>query len=170
MCIRDRSGGDSVYRLSAIPSVSFRSNSFNICRPSPMLVQKMSIPGYSVSDSSFLLGVYSPDYDNCSNAQLSRNSLDVWERVTLLRFEPLTPSPWLLIRWRLSAIPIVSFKSNSFTICRPSPMLVQKMSIPGHGDSDSSVREYPHQLGCQMLHYKTLPWISPYLTISHLEN
>ena len=39
--------------------------------------------------------------------------------------------------FRLSAIPSVSFRSNSFTICRPSPMLVQKMSIPGHGDSDS---------------------------------
>ena len=38
-------------------------------------------------------------------------------------------------------------------------MLVQKMSIQGHGDSDSW--EYPHQLGCQTLHYKTLPWISP---------
>ena len=46
------SGGDSVYRLSAIPSVSFKSNSFTICRPSPMLVQKMSEPGHGDSDSS----------------------------------------------------------------------------------------------------------------------
>ena len=38
------SGGDSIYRLSAIPSVSFRSNSFTIRRSSPMLEQKMSIP------------------------------------------------------------------------------------------------------------------------------
>ena len=39
----------------------------------------------------------------------------------------------------LSAIPGVSFKSNSFTIRRPSPMLVWKMPTPGHGDSDSSI-------------------------------
>ena len=26
-----------------------------------------------------------------------------------------------------------------------------------------TVREYPHQLGCQTLHYKTLPWISPFI-------
>ena len=46
------SGGDSVYLLSAIPSVSFRSNSFPICCFSSMMVQKMSIPGHGDSDSS----------------------------------------------------------------------------------------------------------------------
>ena len=63
----------------------------------------------------------------------------LWVR---MRFEPLTLSPWFLIRWRLSLSRLghsqcVSFRSNSFVICRPSPMLVQKMSIPGYGDSDS---------------------------------
>ena len=46
------SGGDSVCCLSAIPRVSFRSNSFTIHRPSPILVQKMSIPGHGDSNSS----------------------------------------------------------------------------------------------------------------------
>ena len=60
---------------------------------------------------------------------------------------------------RLSAIPSVSFRSNSFTICRPSPMLVQKMSILGHGDLDSSGISTSTRLPVR--HYKTLPWISP---------
>ena len=40
--------------------------------------------------------------------------------------------------YHLSAIPYVSFRPNSFTIRRPSPMLVWKMPTPGHGDSNSS--------------------------------
>ena len=38
--------------------------------------------------------------------------------------------------YRVSAIPSVSFRSTSFTICRHGPMLVWKMTTPGHGDSD----------------------------------
>ena len=66
-----------------------------------------------------------------------RGRLWVWPR-----FKLLTPLPWFFIRWKLSfllpAIPSVCFRSNSFTICRPSPMLVQQMPTPEHGDSDSS--------------------------------
>ena len=67
------------------------------------------------------------------------NSLDVWERVTLNhRPPPHVSSSGGDSVYCLSAIPSVSFRSNSFPIRRPIPMLVQKMSKPGHGDSDSS--------------------------------
>ena len=88
-----------------------------------------------------------------------RGGLWVWPR-----FEPLTPSPWFLIRWRLS-----------FFASQPSPVSVSGL-IPSLSAAPvpcwcrkcqnqimvtQTVREYPHQLGCQTLHYKTLPWISP---------
>ena len=46
------SGGDSVYRLSAITCLSFRSISFTIISTSPMLVQKMSTPRHGNVDSA----------------------------------------------------------------------------------------------------------------------
>ena len=72
-----------------------------------------------------------PDYE--------RGWLWVWPR-----FEPLIPSSWFLIRWRLSLLPLRHsqcqfYRSNSFTIRRPSPKLVCKMSIPCHGDAYSSI-------------------------------
>ena len=93
---------------------------------------------------SFWGGIYSPDYDNCSNVQYvnkqprrlregdfgSNQDLDHWP-------PPHDSSSGGDSVYRFSAIPCVSFRSNSFTIRRPSPMLVQKKSIPGHGDSDS---------------------------------
>ena len=54
------SGGDQVYQLSAIPSVRFRSNSFAVHRPSPMLVWKMPTPGHGDSDSSRIATSTSP--------------------------------------------------------------------------------------------------------------
>ena len=95
--------------------------------------------------SVFCSGVYSPDYDNCSNVQyVSKQPRrlrkgDFGSDRDLNHWPPPHDSPSGGDSvYRLSAIPIVSFRSNSFTICRPSPMLVQKMSITGHGDSDSS--------------------------------
>ena len=93
----------------------------------------------------FCSGVYSPDYDNCNNVQYvnkqptrlgngdfgSGRDLNHWP-------PPHDSSSGGDSVYRLSAIPSVSFRSNSFTICRPCPMLVQKMSKPGHGDSDGS--------------------------------
>ena len=70
-------------------------------------------------------------------------------------------APWFLIRQRLrgyciTAIPSVRFRSNSFTIRRPSPMLVWKKPTP---DSDA-VPEYPLQLGCQTVALQDPPGIS----------
>ena len=46
------SGGDSVFLISAIASVSFRYNDFTIRCPSPIPVWKMPAPGHGESDSS----------------------------------------------------------------------------------------------------------------------
>ena len=51
------------------------------------------------------------------------------------------------VRGKMSAVPfcgiiddvlIVTSHHEKDQVCRPSPMLVQKMSTPEHGDSDSS--------------------------------
>ena len=101
-------------------------------------IQSFSVP-------FFCSEVYSPDYDNCSDVQYvnkqprrlgkgdfgSGRDLNHWP-------PPHDSSSGGDSVNHLSVIPSVSFRSNSFTICCPSPMLVQKMSKPGHGDSDSS--------------------------------
>ena len=59
--------------------------------------------------------------------------------------------------------PSVSFRSNSFTICRPSPMLVQKMSIPDYGDLDSLGISTSTRLPDSG--YKTLPRLSQHVNM-----
>ena len=90
-------------------------------------------------------GVYSPDYDNCRNVLHANKHPRHLEKADFGSGRDLNHWPPLHDSssggdsvYHLSAIPRVSFRSNYFTICRPSPTLVQKMSIPGHGDSDSS--------------------------------
>ena len=51
--------------------------------------------------------------------------------------------------YRLSAIPSVSFRYNFFTICRPVPCWYRKCQYQAM--VTQTIREYPHQLGCQTL-------------------
>ena len=60
----------------------------------------------------------------------------------------------------LSVILSVSFRSNSFAILSPIPMLVWQLPTPGHGDSESS-RIFTSTIGFQMLALQDPPRISP---------
>ena len=83
----------------------------------------------------FCSGVYIPDYDNCSNVQyvnkqprrLGKSDFGSGRDLNHLP-PPHDSSSGGDSATHLSAIPSVSFRCNSFTIRRPSPMLVQKMS------------------------------------------
>ena len=93
------------------------------------------------------------------------NSIDAWERVTLGLAEIGTTDPLSMIPHQVETQLIAS---------QPFPVLVSGL-IPSLSAAPvpcwyrkcqyqamvtHTVREYPHQLGCQTLHYKILPWIS----------
>ena len=99
---------------------------------------------------------------------MSLNRLDVWERVTLGLTEIWTNDPLPMIPHQVE---------TQFIASQPFPVSVSGL-IPSlsaapvpcwfrKGQNQAmvtqTVREYPHQLGCQTLHYKTLPRISPCL-------
>ena len=116
----------------------------------------------------FFLRVYSPDYDKCSKAMYSMSiySLDVWQRVTLGLTEIWTTDPLPMIPHQVE---------TQFIASQPYPVSVSGL-IPSLSAAPATcwyrkcqyqamvtqtVWEYPHQLGHQTVHYKTLPRISP---------
>ena len=81
----------------------------------------------NTNEDLFCSGVYSPDYDNCSNVQYVNKQPSHLGKGDFGSGQDL--NHWLPPHDsasggdsvnRLSAIPSVSFRSNSFTICRPS--------------------------------------------------
>ena len=123
--------------------------------------------GISRAYMIFFLGAHSPDYENCSNVQyVNKQPRCLREGYFLGLTEILTTGPLAMIPHQVE---------TQFIASQPFPVSVSGL-IPSLSATPvpcwyrkcqyqtmvtQTVWEYPHQLGCQTLHYKTLPRISP---------